>query len=114
MNQELRRYMEDYREKTLKSIELIEKEDLEPLDDILNSRQGIIDSIENLQYKKEDFINLCEEFKIMQLQKRLTEVMNEKKMQYRIEIDKIKESKNANKSYNKQFSVDSIYFNKKI
>lgn len=114
MNYELEKYLQDYSKDTLKAIELLEKEDLDSLGSVLDSRQDIINCIEILDYTKDDFINISKRFKIVELQKRLSEVMIEKKLEYKKEIGKIKDKKDVNKSYTKEFSVDSIYFNKKI
>ncbi len=114
MYEELKTCLLDYKEKTLKAIALVEKDDLDALEKILDSRQNIIEHMENLNYTQDEFIGFCKEFDIMPLQKRLTEIMNRKKLEYRKEMDNLNEIKTANKSYNKRFAVDSIYFNKKI
>lgn len=114
MNMDLYETLENFKIITLKLIEELEKDNFDELDSLLNLRQLEIDKMDNINYTKEEFKKLCMEYKILALQERLTKLMNQKRMEVRNEIDKLSEAKSANKSYNKRFSIDSIYFNKKI
>ncbi|SUY47496.1 Uncharacterised protein [Clostridium putrefaciens] len=114
MTYELEKYIQSYSKDTIKAIELLEKEELDSLESILDIRENIIHCIEALDYTKEDFVIICNKFKIMQLQEKLSNIMKEKRKIYKEEIGKIRSKKDVNKSYTKEFSVDSIYFNKKV
>lgn len=103
-----------YRATTLKLIDSMEREDFESLENLINERQALIDDMNNMCYTQEEFKEICGKLEIMLLQQKLNKLMSEKRADLRNKIDSIATSKNANKSYNKSFSVDSIYFNKKI
>lgn len=106
--------LKQYKDITLELISNVEKDNFEILDMLLSNRQNVIDEIEKLNYAKEEFFNLCKELDILVLQQKLTKLMNMKKANLRNDIDALTSSQNANKSYNKKFAVDSVFFNKKI
>lgn len=112
--QKLKAHLSHYRELTLNLIKAIEEDNLDDLDKFLEAREKIIENINSMNYDKEIFKELCTNFKLVPLQEKLTFLMNERKNSLRKDMDKLSESKNANKSYKKRFSVDAIYFNKKI
>lgn len=114
MNLQLKQSLEEFKVITIKLIEMIEKGDFEALEDLLLNRQQKIDEMDKMTYTKEEFTMLCSEVQILRLQEKLTNLMNEKRFEVRNEINKLTDMKSANKSYNKRFNVDSIYFNKKI
>lgn len=114
MNYELEEYIQSYSKDTIKAIELLEKEELDSLESIIDSREKVIHCIEALDYTKEDFAIICNKFKIVQLQEKLSNIMIEKGQGYKEEIGRIRSKKDINKSYTKEFSVDSIYFNKNV
>lgn len=106
--------LELYKELTLELIDSVEKDMLDDLDMLIQKRQNVINAVEQLTYDGESFNEISIELNLMVLQKKLTELMNEKKNEIKSKIEKLGENKIANKSYNKRFAVDSIYFNKKI
>lgn len=103
-----------YRDISIKLIECMEKEDYDSLEALLNERQRIIENIEEISYSKEEFTKICKRFDILILQKRLSDLMNEKRTKVKRELESLNESKNARKNYNRSYSIDSMYFNKKI
>jgi len=111
---DLKDNLKQYKDITLELISNVEKDNFEILDMLLSNRQNVIDEIEKLNYTKEEFLNLCKELNILVLQQKLTKLMNMKKANLRNDIDALTNSQNANKSYNKKFAVDSVFFNKKI
>lgn len=114
MNIELKAALCSYKEYTLLLLDAIEKESFDDLAEHLLSRERLIENINKLSYSKEEFTAVCVEYKIMELQQKLTRLVKEKLSITKMEINKFHESKNASISYNKKFSPDSIFFNKKI
>ena len=114
MGDRLREELEIFKEITIKLINALNKESYDELNILFQDRQKVIDVIENLTYSKQEFIQLCEDSKITQLQEELEKRMNHKQVALKLEIDKFSHSKTANKSYNNKFAVDSIYFSKKL
>ncbi|MDW8799697.1 flagellar protein FliT [Clostridium sp. A1-XYC3] len=110
----LREKLIQYKNITIQLITSAENEDYDSLDKLLANRQNIMDEIDNITYSKEEFLRLCRELDILVLNQKLIKVTKEKKATILKNIDELKTSKSANKSYNKRFSVDSVFFNKKI
>jgi len=110
----LKAHLMEYKEITLALIKALEEDNIDELDLLLENRQDLINHIETYEYDKEVFKDLCINLKIIPLQSKLSTMLNEKKSEVKEEIDKLVELKSVSKSYNKRFSVDSIYFNKKI
>lgn len=110
----LKEELTKYKDLTLELINSVEKEDYDSLDSLLADRQNVIDTIDELTYSKEEFLYLCKNLDILVLNQKLIKISNQKKSEIRKHIDELRVSKNANKSYNKRFAVDSVFFNKKI
>lgn len=106
--------LKQYRDVTVELIANVENDNFQLLDELLLDRQNIMDEIDKLNYSKDEFLNLCKEFDILVLQQKLVKLMDQKKANLRNDIDTLANSKNANKSYNKRFTADSVFFNKKI
>lgn len=103
-----------YKELTAKLIELIEGNKFDSLEHVFQLRQDVIEVVDDLQFKTTDFKVICDEISLLPLQKKLTLLMHEKKAEIKNEINNLKNTKVANSNYNKGYSVDSLYFNKKI
>jgi len=114
MNSQLREELTKYRDTTIELIKAVENENYDILDNYIDQRREIINSIEKLNFTKEEFIIVCNELKILFFQNNLNKLMNEKKLKVKRQLESINDTKNLQSSYNKKFSVDSIFFNKKI
>lgn len=114
MNSQLREELAKYRDTTIELIQAVENENYEILDSLVEKRSEIINSVDKLTFSKEEFKTICLEFKILLLQDSLNKLMNEKKLKVKRQLESMDENKNLRNSYNKKFSVDSIFFNKKI
>lgn len=113
-NVELKRQLEVYNSDTLKLIESLEKEDYDVLEGLLNKRQQTIDNISKLDYTKQEFSEVAEELKILEHQKRLSDLMTRKRDDVKEELNKISNAKNASHMYNKRMYSNSRVFNKTI
>lgn len=103
-----------YHELTSKLIELLEMDNFDNIQDVFALRQNIISEIDTISFDVKDFKQISESISLLPLQKKLTLLMNEKKSKVKSEINNLEGTKIANKNYNKGFSIDSLYFNKKI
>lgn len=110
----LENQLQEFKEVTLELIQKMEKSEFEKLDELLQKRQSIIEHIDKLRCDEKEFKDIAESIDVLTLQKKLFDLMNQKKLELRSEMDKISEIKNANKSYKSKNSLDSVYFNKKI
>jgi hypothetical protein len=111
---DLKSGLKEYKNITLEIINSLEKEDYDALGQLISNRQNIIDEIDKLSYSKEEFVKICKELDILMIQQKLVKLINEKKASLRNNMNNLATSQNANKSYNRRYSVDSIFFNKKI
>lgn len=107
-------YLTCYKNITIKLIELLENEEYDSLDYLINDRQKLIENMKKINYTKDQFKHICENFKMLIIEQKLNSLMNEKKATIKSELNKISISKNANKTYKRGYAVDSIFFNKKI
>ncbi len=114
MGENLTQALLQYRNCTLDLILSMEKEDYDSLEDILNNRQAIIDNINNIPHTVEEFAKTADNLEILILQKKLDDLTKKKRGKVRTELDKLSETKNANKTYNNRFYGNSILLNKKI
>lgn len=110
----LKQLLVAYRDLTAQLIELLELDSFDKLEDAFNSRENIISEIETINFTSSDFKQICDSISLLPLQKKLTLLMNEKKSIVKNQISNLEGSKTANKNYSKGFSIDALYFNKKI
>ncbi|EKX81223.1 hypothetical protein CFSAN001628_001752 [Clostridium botulinum CFSAN001628] len=76
---ELRNKLIKFREITLNIIDSLEKEDYDTPEKLLGQRDNIIKEINNLNYKKEEFKKIDEELELLLIEKKLQNLMVEKK-----------------------------------
>ncbi|MPN01320.1 hypothetical protein SDC9_148529 [bioreactor metagenome] len=110
----LKYYLQQFREKTIEIINLLEHEEYDKLDEALNKREEIIKSITQIHSDSDVFKGLCVNLKIIPLEQKLNSILNSKKSEIQKELNKISNKTSANKNYNKSFSVDSLYLSKKV
>ena len=113
METELIKALEEYKKYTIELITCLEKEDYDSLEDFLNKRQQILDELSNLSYTKEEFSKVSEELELLVYQKKLNDLMVEKRDKVKQEINRLAQSKNANNMYNKS-GYGAKVFSKKI
>jgi len=112
--QSLKLLLKDFKALTVKLIAELENNLYDNLEEILHKRQEIIIEINKINYTSDIFKELCVNMNVIQLEHKATMLMNDKKNILKKELSQVEGSKTANKNYNKRFSVDSLYFNKKI
>jgi len=110
----LKELLIQYKNFTSQLIELLEKNDFDNLESVLDLRQNIIIEVNKIDFDASEFKKISDSISILPLQKKLTLLMNEKKSIVKKQINSLEGSKVANKNYSKGFSIDSLYFNKKI
>ncbi|MPN56083.1 hypothetical protein SDC9_203769 [bioreactor metagenome] len=110
----LRYFLQEFREKTIEIINLLENEEYDKMDEALSEREEIINSIREINTENDIFKGLCVNLKIIPLEQKLNSMLNLKKVEIQQELNKINNKTSANKNYNKAFSVDSLYLSKKV
>ena len=111
---ELTQKLVQFKQMTIELISALQKDEFNKLEDLLNSRQMIIDKMEELNYTTEGFTNICNELNILDVQRELLELMQVKKDNTKEELIKTQITRNANNNYNKSFYNSVEMFNKKI
>lgn len=110
----LKQYLDNYKNVTIDLINNIYCDNLGNIDEFMQNRQNILDSIGNLNCSKKEFNSISNEIELAAIEKRLKDVMTEKKEKLRIAMEKNSISRNANNSYNKNLYGKSVVFSKKV
>lgn len=110
----LKEALKQYKKYTIELIENVKDDKYSEVEVLLGQREKIINSIKEMDYTKEEFKEIENEFQILQLEKELENIVGKKRDNAKEQLNKIKENRNANKNYTKRYSVDSLFFNKKI
>lgn len=113
--------MEDLRDALIKfrniSLELnicLESEDYERVNSLLDERGNLILCIEEIQYDKKEFVDICNELKITELDKKLNSDTVNKHKELKHNLDNISVNRTANKSYTNSLQSQAGILNKKI
>lgn len=114
MDIQLKEELINYKDATIMLIKALEEHKFDSLEVLLEKRQGFINNINSRSYTKGEFIELSSELELSKLEDRLIKLMNEKLEETKKSINEFSKSKSARKSYNNKFSVDPLYYNKKI
>ncbi len=77
---ELRSKLIKFREITLNIIDSLEKEDYDSPENLLEERENIIKEISDLNCKKEEFKKIDEELELLLIEKKLQNLMIQKKI----------------------------------
>ncbi|MEW9093538.1 MAG: flagellar protein FliT [Clostridiaceae bacterium] len=109
----LRESLVKFNKLTLEIIKDIKEGNIDSIDFLMDNRQEIIDSIENIDYSKDEFIEICTELKLIQNNNELEKLIKAKKEELRNEMGELKISRKANSGYNYRNS-NGIIFSKKI
>lgn len=110
----LEEYLNNYKDATLNIINNLNCDNIDSIDEYINRRQNMLDSIKSLEFTKDKINLICNELQIFELEKKLNELLRYKREKLRTEMDRISKVKNANISYNKNVMKNSIIFSKKI
>lgn len=111
---ELTQELMQFKKVTIELIEALQQEQVNKLDNLLDSRQIVIENMEKLQYTSEEFTDICNGLDILNIQHKLLELMQQSKEDTKRELNKIQLIKNANSNYNKSFYDNAGTFNKQI
>jgi hypothetical protein len=99
---------------TEECIEVIKSNNYEPIEELMIRRQKILDSISDIHAQKEDKNTITKELGIFSLEKKLADLIKEKKSELRNKINNIEKNKTAANSYNSRTSKNAVFFSKKI
>jgi len=106
--------LSQYRELTEKINLSLENDNYDKLDELLNKRGELIEYIDRLKYSQNEFIKISEEIGLAILEEKLNIAFINKRIELKNNLNKLNKGSNVNKTYNKKYSVDSIFLNKKL
>jgi|GEM_PF-2806339 len=114
MEQNLKKFLQNYNEITIKLIEDIKLNKYDSVEELFKDRQEIIEKLKGLNYSAQEIRSVVVELKLQENEKKLNEVLNNEKNLLQNKMIKIKKGKNASHMYNRGFSPDAVYIYKKI
>lgn len=114
MSENLKRELQNFLRVTNKIIEDLLQADYDSLDALFDNRQRIIDNIDALDFEKDTFISIAKELGVQEQDIQLNELLVSARVNVRQNIDALSNHWNAKNGYTKKFSVDALYYNKKI
>jgi len=95
---DLRNFLSEYKNLTLKAIESIN--DPEILNQVLAQRQLVIDEINKLDYEKNEFIAIAGEFDLLASDKELKNKVQDERNETKKALNNVRKLRQARKSYN--------------
>jgi hypothetical protein len=98
MMSDLRNFLSEYKNLTLKAIESIN--DPEMLNQVLAQRQLLIDEINKLDYEKNEFIAIAGEFDLLASDKELKNKVQDERNETKKALNNVRKLRQARKSYN--------------
>ncbi len=104
----------EYKKLTMECINLCENEDFDELKNSIDKRYEIIRSINEFSYSKSEFKNICEELRVVELEKKLNILMEERKSKLKNQMSNVTNSKRAHNVYNKSFINTSHFLKKRM
>ncbi|NLU07154.1 MAG: hypothetical protein GXW91_02745 [Clostridiales bacterium] len=113
MELELRETMKNLKGVTCELVDKLEQDDYDALENLIDKRQKLVNTLENIGCTKEQYSAAVKEFEIIHLQDKLWKMMNQKKSGLRKKINNISQKKVMTKSYNNRHLGGNI-FSKKI
>lgn len=104
--------LEEYKRCTLELINCIEREDYDLLESLLNKRQKILDEFNNSNYTKDKLSETLVEFKILDYEKKLNNLITEKKDKVKENLNRLSQNKKAINMYNKRSNGAKVFVKK--
>lgn len=96
----LKEYLNKYKEITLAAIQCGQNEQVDELEELIHKRACIIEEMKHLNYTKDEFKNICDEYGIVQCEKQLTVVINIKKNEAKRKMNDSAKSRKVKNNYN--------------
>lgn len=113
MDEKLKSYLEDFKKCTIEAIEDLEKDDLGNFEIDLNNRQQIIEKINDINFNKNEFREICKQLDIITLDNELNKRTKEEKDKLKQKMLTLKKSQSANTIYHSNMNKGNI-FSKKV
>ncbi|KYH34805.1 hypothetical protein CLTEP_12700 [Clostridium tepidiprofundi DSM 19306] len=100
--------LQQYKELTLKCIDAVNEKEFDNLLCYLDKRQELIENISDMSYSNKEFKYICIHLDILELDKKLKEMVVREKLEIKSRINGLTRSKKAYSSYNGKSNNMSI------
>lgn len=110
MEGNIRKILTEYRDCTVQIVNVLQKDRLEALDELIEKRQQLVDEALNTTFIKEEAKLINEELQLQQLQDEMNELMLKKMNLIKNKIQQIAKSKTANNVYNRTGFISANIF----
>jgi hypothetical protein len=114
MNDDLYNKLLEYTALTHRLVTAATEEDYERINFFLLDRQKLIEEISQLIFTQEEFKTVVNDLKIIETQKKLDIVMEEKRNMLKTAVINSNVNRNANKNYNKHHYASISLINKQV
>lgn len=111
---QLREGLLKYKEATMKIIEYLKQSESDyiDLDNLINNRKDIIDKLNVIAFDKNEFKSISNEYGLLKYEEELIKVMQQKKSELKIKIQKSIKSKKIN-SYN-NMNTKAVFLSREV
>lgn len=107
----LREYLEEYKALTIVLIDQVKKEG--ELTHLIKKRDDILESINNINFDKEEIKTIGNSLKLLELEEELQKLLKKEEVKVKKQIETLKKARQANKNYNSIENKPRV-FNKNI
>lgn len=114
MEENLKNVLIKYRDCTLEIMKLLEKNDIDSVDDLVQKRQSLVDEVMGIKCSKEEAKVISEELKLQQLQDQVNVLMSKRLKEIKDAMQKNSDNKHANSAYRGATGNMPRIFSKKI
>lgn len=95
----LNEYLEEYKSATLALIDAIRKD--EEVEYLINKRENILESLNNLNFDKEEVKAVGNSLQLLELEDELKNLVKREQVKIKKQIDVLKKAKKVNTNYNR-------------
>lgn len=110
----LKNKLTDCRNLTIECINLCNNEDFNGLQESIDKRQIVMESISEMSYSAVEFKNIYEKLNIQELENRLKISMEQKKNKLKSQMSNAIKSRKAHSAYNRNLTNKTHFLKKKI
>lgn len=114
MNEDLRSTLIKYRDCTLEIIKLLEKDDIDSIDELAQERQSLVDQAIEMKGIKEEYKDINQELKLEELQAKLNILMSNRLKEIKEKSEEISKNRKATNVYGGVNGTAARIFSKKI
>lgn len=113
MNENLQGNLDFFKKYTIQMISYLKEDDMDNFEIALAKRTEVMEKINDLEFNKSEFKEICEELKIINLNNELNETINQERALIKEKILELKKTQSINNVYHSKLGMSSV-FSKKV